>query len=191
MKRFISRSTLLMFSFCLLLGSIAQYDAGQNKQNSPKSVVIMDRLDNKDKNSNPYLHSLHDALAKVKDITLTTEVTSIEWNNYRKIYEMNPDLIIMHLNCFLAPEKEMEAYNKLISFLKSMYNRKTKFLMYSGAMGMDGTGSSTYIISTLEEETRLFRRIKTFAIIRENPQARFPDPNIVEDLQKKVTAMLK
>lgn len=109
---------------------------------SPRTfeVVLMDsKLKELRYNSKigPNAEILEPLLKNLRYLDFSSESTDLGWDNYQKIFEDEPDLIIMHASCFLRHTRQPAAIeshdprNPLLAFLKFMVPTKTKFLIYS------------------------------------------------------------
>ena len=63
----------------------------------------------------------------------TEEIIHTEWDDVEIISQSEPDLIIIHNSAFYFSTTTDDPEKKLSSFLLSMENTKTKFLIYSRA----------------------------------------------------------
>lgn len=72
-----------------------------------------------------------------------------------------------------------------------MKDTKTRFLVFSGAMGMEGGGASKYVIGILEKDSGLTGRFRTFAVNRENTGATFAHKEVTDDFKNTVSAILR
>jgi hypothetical protein len=69
----------------------------------------------------------------LKDLRVASakEATDLEWRREAEVRRMDPDLIIIHASAFYSSTNGSDNAAKLVSFLESMRDTDTRFLVYS------------------------------------------------------------
>ncbi len=180
----------LILLYLLISFQSIEHPLRQGQQYIAKRVVIMDNPDHKQKET-PYLQSMKTALGGIQNATITIQPTTQAWQGEDSIWKVNPDLIIIHVNCFSIEEDAGKGRIKFNAFIKKMTDRDTKFLFYSGGFSAEKDEGTLYYVRILRRATGLpLERINTFAI-HPDDGLRFPDSIIVKNFRNKVIQVLK
>jgi len=97
---------------------------------SPLQNVVYDRTNVMEGRTNA------DEISEILDdlnVHILKETTNINWNRDKQLSLLNPDLIIIHYSCFYPNTNPEDTENKFKSFLRSMAETKSQFLIYTRA----------------------------------------------------------
>jgi hypothetical protein len=191
---------IFLFIVVLLVGSQFLGKPSLPPESRPpatkKAVVLMDSpLLSYDEDSKKTGRTNSDDITTIISdlgVNIIKENTSLQWERQQEVFEMDPDLIIIHLSCFYSETTPLDSDKKFRDFLEYMAKSRTKFLVYTRGLSQnidDETRKRFETQITAMNVPHLKDRLTLFTIERETKVA-FQDPEIRRRFKLKVRELL-
>lgn len=74
---------------------------------------------------------IYEILDDLEGVDIDIENTSLTWSREEQIYQIAPDLIIIHISCFYDKTNADDSEHKFYSFVESISELDTRWIIYS------------------------------------------------------------